>query len=256
MSRILANIKLDREHFQIDINLNLPGKGVSALFGPSGSGKSSLLRCIAGLEKELQGMISVNGDIWFDSQQNIYLHSSRRKVGYVFQEAALFDHLSVKDNILYGVKRIKDNGLTVSVDDLTSLMGVEHLLNRYPEKLSGGEKQRVAIARALAVNPQLLLMDEPMASLDLTTKTQLIPYLEMIINQLDIPVIYVSHSPDEVTRFASHIVMIEEGEVKASGSLMNMISHIERPHNMDDEVMIVSRREWVKLKKNAQQLLS
>lgn len=247
MNRVICQLALQRDSFEVDIKLNLPGKGVSALFGPSGSGKTTLLRFLAGLEIDGKGFIEVNQKKWYDSETLFNLKIDKRRVGYVFQHAALFPHLTVKKNIEYGYKRSKKHDKTLGVDEMIQLTGLEKLLERYPEKLSGGEKQRVAIARALASNPDLLLMDEPMASLDMQSKAQIIPYLEKLISRLEIPVIYVSHSPDEVAKMAEYIALLEDGKVKACGPMMNMISHMDKPEDSGDEVMIVSKMEWLRL---------
>ena len=254
MNRIICELQLQRDNFEIDIKLNLPGSGVSALFGASGSGKTSLLRFIAGLEEADSGFISVKDNKWYDSETLYNLEPHKRSVGYVFQHAALFPHLTVKQNIEYGYKRSSklQKSLSVeklSVEKMVELVGVEGLLKRYPANLSGGEKQRVAIARALASNPDLLLMDEPMASLDLRSKEQLIPCFENLFSQLDIPVIYVSHSPDEVAKMATYIALLESGKVKACGPMLNMLSHMDNPNSGEDEVMIVSKKEWMKMTK-------
>ena len=257
MNRIICELQLQRDNFEIDIKLNLPGSGVSALFGASGSGKTSLLRFIAGLEEADSGFVSVKDNKWYDSETLYNLEPHRRSVGYVFQHAALFPHLTVLQNIEYGYKRSNKQAKPssvekllaekLSVENMVELVGVESLLQRYPAKLSGGEKQRVAIARALASNPDLLLMDEPMASLDLRSKEQLIPCFENLFSQLDIPVIYVSHSPDEVAKMATYIALLESGKVKACGPMLNMLSHMDNPNSGEDEVMIVSKKEWMKM---------
>lgn len=229
MNRLICQLSLVRDNFAIDLKLNLPGSGVSALFGPSGSGKTSLLRFLAGLEEHASGFIEVNNKRWFDSETFYSLKPHKRNVGYVFQDAALFPHLTVRKNIEYGYKRRSFQSAKLDLDEILDLTGVNPLLDRYPLKLSGGEKQRVAIARALARAPDLLLMDEPMASLDLQSKEQLFPYLEELILRLDIPVVYVSHSPDEVAKMADFIALLDKGKVKISGPMMNVMAHMNSP---------------------------
>jgi len=211
--------------FALDVDLALPGRGVTALFGASGSGKTTLLRCIAGLERSPTGQLTVNGTVWQDQQ--IFLPAHRRAVGYVFQEASLFAHLSVRGNLDYGMKRVppalRANGQAAAID----LLGIGALLERTTADLSGGERQRVAIARALAVSPQLLLMDEPLASLDLARKQEILPYLKRLHDELDIPVLYVSHSADEVARLADHLVLLDDGRVRAQGGLHEMLSRLD-----------------------------
>ncbi|WP_132781246.1 molybdenum ABC transporter ATP-binding protein [Pseudomonas aeruginosa] len=161
--------------FELDIDLALPGRGVTALFGHSGSGKSTCLRCIAGLEKAAEGEVTINGETWQDSRRNLFVAPHRRALGYVFQDANLFRHLTVRRNLAFGLKRIAAAERRVELEQACALLGIEHLLERMPERLSGGEQQRVGIARALLTSPRLLLMDEPLASLDLKRKGEILP---------------------------------------------------------------------------------
>jgi molybdate transport system ATP-binding protein len=221
MEKIAARFQVDWPGFSLDVNLVLPGVGVTALFGHSGSGKTTLLRCMAGLERASKGYLKINGDVWQDDTS--WLPPHKRPLGYVFQEASLFDHLPVIGNLRYGMKRVA--GLQgESLDQAIELLGIGHLLDRKPDRLSGGERQRVAIARALAVKPRLLLMDEPLAALDLKRKLEILPYLERLHEELAIPVIYVSHSPDEVIRLADHIVVMEGGRASAQGHLAEVMT--------------------------------
>ncbi|HEX5394570.1 MAG TPA: molybdenum ABC transporter ATP-binding protein, partial [Rhodocyclaceae bacterium] len=193
---IEARFQIDWPGFLLDVDLQLPTKGVTALFGPSGSGKTSLLRCVAGLERA-PGRLMVNGEVWQD--ERIFLPVHRRPLGYVFQEASLFPHLTVQGNLDFGAKRSKGRD-GVDRAAILDLLGIAHLLPRTPDKLSGGERQRVAIARALFTAPRLLLMDEPLAALDTQRKREILPYLERLHDSLSIPILYVSHAPDEVAR--------------------------------------------------------
>jgi len=211
---IQACFRLDWPGFSLDVDLALPTRGVTALFGHSGSGKTTLLRCIAGLERAPQGRLIVNGEVWQDEQR--WVPTYKRPIGYVFQEPSLFSHLSVISNLRYGLKRMSDEQ-RVSLDQAIDLLGIGHLVDRKPDRLSGGERQRVGMARALAVSPRLLLMGEPLAALDLKRKQEILPYLERLHDELDIPVLYVSHSPDEVARLADYLVAMEDGRVLASG---------------------------------------
>ncbi|MBR9869112.1 MAG: molybdenum ABC transporter ATP-binding protein [Oceanospirillales bacterium] len=245
---IYAQFKLNYDGFVLDVDLNLPSQGVTALFGPSGSGKSTLLRCIAGLEKA-EGTLIVNGEVWQD--QHTFLPTHQRPIGYVFQDANLFPHLSVKGNLNYGVKRQPFQHDGFSLDQVVDLLGIGHLLQRKPDRLSGGEKQRVAIARALAVNPRLLLMDEPLAALDLARKREILPFLETLHEALEMPVIYVTHAPGEVARLADHLVVLNQGRMASAGSLNETFSHVELPHQASDagSVIIEARitevqRQW------------
>ncbi len=236
----LLRTRLLRCHagFTLDVDLVLPGRGVTALFGHSGSGKTTCLRLIAGLERAPGVFLEVNGEVWQDDARGIFVPVHRRALGYVFQEAALFPHLSVSKNLEYGKKR-RLSDRTVDDRALVTLLGIGHLLDRRPHTLSGGERQRVAIARALLAGPRLLLMDEPLASLDLARKREILPYLERLHDTLDIPVIYVSHSPDEVARLADHLVLLENGRVVAAGPLAPTLARLDLPADFANDVGIV-----------------
>ena len=231
MEGIQLRMRVDWPDFQLDVDLALPGRGITALFGHSGSGKTTLLRCIAGLERAPQGLLRVNGETWQD--RDTWLPTHRRPLGYVFQEASLFPHLTVLGNLQYGLSRVK--GDCHSLDPAIILLGIGHLLDRKPDRLSGGERQRVAIARALAVNPRLLLMDEPLAALDLARKREILPYLERLHDELDIPVVYVSHAPDEVARLADYLVALEGGRVQASGPLQSTLTRLDLPIRLGED---------------------
>lgn len=226
---------LKRTDFALNVDLRLPGRGVTALFGPSGCGKTTLLRCIAGLERA-SGSLMVNEQVWQDATHFIPTH--QRAIGYVFQEASLFPHLSVRGNLQYGMKRA--GGISKgTIDPIIDLLGIRALLDRKPGGLSGGERQRVAIARALAVNPKLLLMDEPLAALDLKRKQEILPYLDRLQTTLEIPILYVTHSPDEVVRLAHHLVVMDTGRVVASGELANTLSQLDLPVKLGQEAGVV-----------------
>lgn len=233
MAGIQARFRLEWPGFILDVDLNLPAGGVTALFGHSGSGKTTLLRCIAGLERAPEGRLWFNGDVWQDNRH--WLPTHKRPIGYVFQEASLFAHLSVMGNLRYGMKRLADKQ-PASLDHAIALLGIEHLLDRKPDRLSGGERQRVGIARALTVSPRLLLMDEPLSSLDLKRKREILPYLERLRDELEIPIIYVSHSPDEVARLADYLVAMEGGKVLARGPLAETLTRIDLPIRIGEEV--------------------
>ncbi|RKT60956.1 molybdate transport system ATP-binding protein [Azonexus fungiphilus] len=236
MSTIDARFKLDWPGFSLDVDLILPGRGVSALFGHSGSGKTTLLRCLAGLERAAHGRLCFKGEIWQDEHH--WLPTHRRPLGYVFQEASLFPHLSVLGNLDFGRKRASTVN-RIALEQAIELLGIGHLLQRKPDGLSGGERQRVAIARALAAGPQILLMDEPLAALDLKRKQEILPYLERLHDQLEIPVIYVSHAPDEVARLADHIVALDGGRVVAAGPLAETLARIDLPIRLGEDVGVV-----------------
>ena len=196
----------------LDVDLRLPGRGLSAIFGPSGAGKTSLLRCIAGLNRA-QGELRVRDEIWQGPGRRLPTH--HRALGYVFQETSLFPHLNARDNLRYAQTR--SGAIGRQWDDIIELLALSPLLDRMPSALSGGERQRVAIGRALLSRPRLLLMDEPLAGLDAARKQDILPFLERLHRELDIPILYVSHSLDEIARLADHIVVLGAGRVRQQG---------------------------------------
>jgi molybdate transport system ATP-binding protein len=211
MPMINVRLHLTYSAFALKVDLQLPGRGVTALYGHSGSGKTTCLRCIAGLERAEDGFVQVNDEVWQDSRNGLFVPPHKRALGYVFQEASLFPHLSVRANLEFGLKRIPRAQRRVDMAQATELLGIGHLLERHPQHLSGGERQRIGIARALLTSPRLLLMDEPLAALDSQRKGEILPYLERLHDELDIPVLYVSHAQDEVARLADHIVLLRDG---------------------------------------------
>lgn len=227
MSAIEARFTKTQGDFTLDVDLALPGRGVSALFGASGSGKTTLLRCIAGLEQPQSGRLVVNGEVWQDSAQQIWLPPHQRAIGYVFQEANLFPHLTVHANLEYGWQRIKAAEQHVQFEEAVNLLGLEPLLTRYPARLSGGERQRTAIARALLTSPRLLLMDEPLSALDETGKHEILPYLERLHQELSSPMLYVSHAVREVARIADYLVTMRGGRVVSHGPLMEQMARLD-----------------------------
>lgn len=226
---MLARLTVAHAGFTLDVDLRLPGRGVTALFGPSGCGKTTCLRAIAGLERARPGLVAVGGDTWQDDARKIWRAPHERGLGYVFQEPSLFDHLSVRGNIDYGLQRTPAARRRVALEQAVELLGIAPLLNRRPAALSGGERQRVAMARALATSPRLLLMDEPLSALDSERKAEVLPYLERLHHMLDIPVLYVSHALDEVARLAAHMVLMREGRVRAQGSTGELIVRLDLP---------------------------
>ncbi|RYU60554.1 molybdenum ABC transporter ATP-binding protein [Methylolobus aquaticus] len=236
---IHARFRVDWPGFTLKTNLALPGTGVTALFGHSGSGKTTFLRCVAGLEHAREGFLKVNGQVWQDDAKGVFLPTYRRPLGYVFQEASLFEHLTVSKNLDFGQRRIPAEYRKVSFDHAINLLGIEHLLDRRPASLSGGERQRVAIARALLTSPSLLLLDEPLAALDLGRKREILPYLERLHDELDIPVLYVSHSPDEVAQLADHLVLMANGSVVAHGPLQETLARLDLPAAFADDAGVV-----------------
>ena len=222
-----------QQAFRLDVDLTLPGSGVTSLFGPSGCGKTSLLRAIAGLDFHPGGRLSFAGETWQDD--HTFLPPHRRPLGYVFQEPSLFEHLDVRGNIAYGTRRIAPEQRRVSSEQAIDLLDVGRLLDRKPASLSGGERQRVAIARALAVSPRLLLMDEPLAAVDYSRKQEILPYIESLHRELDIPVIHVSHLPEEVARFADHVVLLGDEGVLATGDAHELFSRLDLPLALDSD---------------------
>jgi len=236
---IQMRLKLRYSGFALDVDLQLPGRGVTALYGHSGSGKTTCLRCIAGLERADHGFIQVNDEVWQDSENKIFVAPHKRALGYVFQEASLFPHLSVLANLEFGLKRIPKPQRRVDMAHATELLGISHLLDRHPQHLSGGERQRVGMARALLTSPKLLLMDEPLAALDAQRKSEILPYLQRLHDELDIPVLYVSHSQDEVARLADHIVLLSNGKALASGPIGQTLARLDLPLAMGDDAGVV-----------------
>ena len=239
------------DDFVLDVDLALPAKGVTVLYGQSGSGKTTLLRCLAGLVHAPGGVLSVDGDQWQGDE--VFVPTHKRPIGYVFQEPSLFEHLTVEGNLSYAQKRVDlagASGSVLSSKEVIALLGIENLMQRKPNQLSGGEKQRVAIARALFSQPELLLMDEPLASLDTQRKREILPYLEKLRLELKIPIVYVTHSIDELSRLADWVVVLDQGRVVANGSLADVLTALDSPMQLDYagvvlETTILSREaQW------------
>ena len=213
--------------FTLDVDARLAGRGITAVFGPSGCGKTTLLRAVAGLARPAPGRVVVNGQDWQDDQAGLWLPTHRRPLGVVFQEASLFEHLDVRRNLDFGRRRVPAAERRVSLAQAIELLGIGALLSRRPAQLSGGERQRVAIARALATSPRLLLMDEPLAALDAARKAELLPYFERLQRELDMPVLYVTHSLDEVARLASEVVLMQAGRTVAQGPTAQLMTRMD-----------------------------
>lgn len=235
MNSIHLQIQLNRSAFMLDVDLQLPRQGISAILGASGSGKTTLLRAVAGLEKNQQGRIQIGAHIWQDTQKGIDLPTWQRPLGYVFQESSLLPHLTVSDNLNFGLKRALKTSGNVQPDAAQALqasielLGIGNFLQRMPDQLSGGERQRVAIARAIAMQPQLLLMDEPLASLDAARRQEIFPWLSKLRDELKMPMLYVTHSADEVARLADHLVVLDKGNVKAQGPVSAVLTQVVNP---------------------------
>ena len=211
--------------FAFACDLDLPLSGLTAIFGSSGAGKSTLINLVAGLYQPDRGRIVVGSTVFFDAAGGIRLPVEKRGLGYVFQDARLFPHMSVRSNLDYGRRRAKQrgDGAGVAFDAVIELLALGALLERRPHTLSGGEKQRVALGRALLAQPRLLLMDEPLASLDAARKAEILPYVERLRDEFAIPILYVSHSIDEVLRLATALVLVDAGRVVTAGSLSDVL---------------------------------
>ncbi|MFT6582185.1 MAG: molybdenum ABC transporter ATP-binding protein [Alphaproteobacteria bacterium] len=227
MSDLFAKCAISFPGFQLNANLDLSISGITALFGPSGSGKSTLLRLIAGLDRCAGNVVRLDGEVWQDDSKGIFTPPHRRQLGMVFQEARLFPHLSVRANIEYGIKRKPDIEQRFDFDQVVDAFDLRSLLDRRPLRLSGGERQRVAIARAVMTHPRLLIMDEPLSSLDLGRKDEILPLIEGLSHDFDIPVLYVSHAIDEVLRLASQLVLLSDGEVMAAGPIEDVTNRLD-----------------------------
>jgi molybdate transport system ATP-binding protein len=219
--------RLQRSGFSLDVDLALPSRGITAIFGPSGCGKTTMLRIIAGLEPSATGRVAVGSDEWQNSAKRLFRPVHQRAVGLVFQEASLFDHLSVEGNLKFGFRRAPAAERRQNWDQAIELLGIAHLLKRAPGELSGGERQRVAIARALAASPRVLLMDEPLAAIDAQRKADILPWLERLHNELNLPMVYVTHSLDEVAQLADHMVVMAQGRVQAHGPALSVLDNTQ-----------------------------
>lgn len=232
-----ARLRLPRKDFVLDVQFDLQPDRICALFGPSGCGKTSILRALAGLEPAASGRIQVNSVLWQDERE--FLPPHRRALGYVFQEASLLPHLNVQQNLAYGWRRIapaQRRNMTAVID----LLGLGHLLTRAPQQLSGGEQQRVAIARALLTNPQCLLLDEALSSLDSTSKQEILPYLKQVQQHTQMPLLYVTHAMDEVMQLADEIILLEHGKIRTHEALATALTRFDLPfaHQADAESLI------------------
>jgi len=240
---IECKIKIQLESFMLDANFSIPDRGITVVFGPSGSGKTTLLRAIAGLEKSDDGFLKIGDSVWQKGED--FLATHKRQIGYVFQDAALFDHLDVKGNLNFVVKRaigLKED----FIESIHNLLEIKTLLNRKTTQLSGGEKQRVAIARALLTNPKILLLDEPLSALDLKRKNEILPYLDSIHNDLEIPILYVTHSQDEMSRLADHLLLIEDGNIVGSGPVNDMLTRFDMPLSHGGDAVSIIEAEVLK----------
>ena len=230
---IHLQLHLARADFDVSVDVQLPAHGITVIYGPSGCGKTTLLRCVAGLEPSARGLVHMGHEVWQDDAQQVHVPTYQRALGYVFQESSLFDHLDVAGNLAYGHARAEKasrNAMSQAVQPhVIELLGIGHLLKRHSHDLSGGERQRVAIARALVTQPRLLLLDEPLAALDHARRQEVLPWLEKLRDDLNIPMLYVTHAVDEVARLADTLVVMSEGRVQANGPVADVLTQTHLP---------------------------
>jgi molybdate transport system ATP-binding protein len=240
---IQVALRFARPGFTLEVNVDLPEVGVTGLFGRSGAGKTTLLRILAGLE-HAQGHVRIGDETCLDSTRGVFVPAHRRAIGYVFQEPSLFPHLSVRGNLDYAFKRRRRSVRAnphpeAGIDVVVVTLGLSALLARAPDALSGGERQRVAIARALLASPRLLLMDEPLAGLDARSRSEIFPYLEQLRDVFRVPIIYVSHSLDEMARIADHLVVMEQGRIRAAGPMADVLSRLELSDMFSEDAGVI-----------------
>ena len=227
--RIAARFTGSIGSFRLDVAFDAPMRGITAIFGSSGCGKTTVLRCVAGLRR-LPGRLTVGGTVWQDDATGVFRRPNHRPIGYVFQEASLFPHLSVQGNLMYGARRRaggRDGSGELGFDEVVELLGIAALVERSVSGLSGGERQRVAIGRALLAHPRLLLMDEPLASLDDAAKEEILPYLEALHASLAVPILYVSHDVREVARLADTMIVLSKGRNLCEGSVEDVLERLD-----------------------------
>jgi len=240
-----ARLALTLGSFRLDAELRAPGTGVTAVVGPSGSGKSTLLRCLAGLEPRALGRIQFGDETWLDAARGVCVPAHRRGAAVVFQDAAPFAHLSVRGNLEYGLRRCPVARRQLALDDVTGWLRIAPLLDRRPGGLSGGERQRVAIARALLAGPRLLLLDEPLASLDSPARAEILELLRALFARTPMPVLYVTHARSEAVHLADHVVVMEAGRVRASGPLREIMLRADAPFGEPGELGCVVEAEVI-----------
>ncbi|WP_299731329.1 molybdenum ABC transporter ATP-binding protein [uncultured Endozoicomonas sp.] len=233
------SLQLPRDRFLLDVDISLDGDSIWAIMGRSGCGKTSLLRAIAGLESGAKGKISFHGQVWLDTDTQMCVAPEQRRIGYIFQEARLFPNLDVMGNLQFARQRACRRDNTFSFSHVVEQLGIDHLLGRRIQALSGGEKQRVAIARTLLNTPDLLLMDEPLASLDWTSKTTILPILRNLQKEFGIPVIFVSHAREEVARLADNMLLIDHGRVKLQGECRRLFISMDSDLISDDGALSI-----------------
>jgi molybdate transport system ATP-binding protein len=228
---------LKRGDFELDVDLDLPLDGVTSLYGRSGCGKTTLLRIIAGLEKVRGAEVRFGGQVWQRERHFVPLH--RRRIGLVFQEHSLLPHLSVRDNLLYGYKRTPEQHRRLHLEEVSGMLDISALLDRPIDQLSGGQRQRVSLGRALLISPQLLLLDEPLSALDTQMKREIMPFLSRLSMEAGVPIIMVTHAPDEVERLADRVVFMREGQIERSESLKQSLARPDSPLFADEGAVSV-----------------
>lgn len=232
-------LRLARAAFDLNVQLQLPAQGITVIFGASGAGKTSLLRCVAGFERAQEGRIALGSALWQDSAQRVFVPTHRRGIGYVFQEASLFAQMNVSGNVRYGLKRARSAQAHKRLDAAIELLGIGPLLERRVQELSGGERSRVAIARALATDPRLLLLDEPLAAVDRARRQEVLPWLVALRDELGVPMLYVTHQTDELAALADEVVVLEHGRLRAAGPLSQIMTMTDPPCIGGDEASAV-----------------
>ncbi|HVZ90281.1 MAG TPA: molybdenum ABC transporter ATP-binding protein [Rhizomicrobium sp.] len=227
--------------FSLDVDFRAE-RGVTALFGPSGSGKTTVVNAIAGLFRPRQGRIVIDGAVALDTARGIFIPARARRAGYVFQDARLFPHMTVENNLLFGWRRAARRAGEAEIGHIVELLGLSRLMTRYPRALSGGEKSRVALGRALLSGPEILLLDEPLAELDVQRRSEILPYLERLRDETALPIVYVSHAVDEVARLADAVVVLAHGRVAAQGSVFDLLTRIEGGLDIDPVGAVIDAR--------------
>jgi molybdate transport system ATP-binding protein len=243
VANLHASLRSGSQVFELEVKSIFPSTGITAILGESGSGKTTLLRCIAGLEKSVQGLLKIGETTWLDDKRCV--PTCEREIGYVFQDARLFDHLNVYGNLQFAVKRSHEAVKKVFFEEVVRALDIGHLMQHKPDQLSGGEKQRVAIARALLIKPKMLIMDEPLASLDNARKQDVLPYLAALQNMFNLPMLYVSHSTDEVCRLADHVIVLHQGKVVIQGSINEVFSSAQLPHVYQRETSTIIKAKII-----------
>ncbi|NMT62437.1 molybdenum ABC transporter ATP-binding protein [Marinobacter orientalis] len=229
--------RLKRSDFELDVDIELPLNGVTSLFGRSGCGKTTLLRIMAGLEKVRDAEVRFGNQIWQHGRHFVPLH--QRQIGIVFQEHSLLPHLSVRGNLLYGYKRTPESLRRLHLGEVTDMLGITGLLDRPTDRLSGGQRQRVSVGRALLASPQLLLLDEPLSALDTQNKREIMPFLSRLTAESGVPIVMVTHSPDEVERLADRVVFMEDGRITSHESLQKTLTRPDSPLFADEGAVCV-----------------